>query len=94
MSVVKLESIAPIFAVRDLAEALEFYKDALGFELAWGWGTPPDIAAVCRDHVQITLTSRPDDQLRAASTVYLRVSDVDSYCAQIEAVADASQAAG
>jgi uncharacterized glyoxalase superfamily protein PhnB len=83
VSMLKLESIAPIFAVRDLAEALAFYKDALGFELARVWGTPPDIAAVCRDNVEITLTSRPEAQPRAASSVYLRVSDVDSYCAQM-----------
>ncbi len=82
MSSVKLESISPIFAVRDLTEALGFYKDALGFELAWVWGTSPDIAPVCRDNVEITLTSRPEAQPRPAANVYLRVSDVEARCAQ------------
>ena len=85
MSAVKLELISPIFAVHDLSEALKFYQSKLGFDLAWSWGTPPDIAAVCRDSVEITLTSRPDAQPRAASKVYLRVSGVDAYYTQIVA---------
>jgi len=84
VSSVRLELISPIFAVHDLTAALQFYQHSLGFDLAWSWGTPPDIAAVCRDNVEITLTSRPDDQ-RAASSVYLRVSGVDAYFAQMVA---------
>jgi hypothetical protein len=30
----KLESIAPTFPARDLAEALHFCRDTLGFEIA------------------------------------------------------------
>ena len=85
MSSVKLELISPIFAVHDLTAALQFYQRSLGFDLAWSWGTPPDIAAVCRDNVEITLTSRPDDQRRGASSVYLRVSGIDAYFAQMVA---------
>ena len=54
----KLESVSPILSVNDLTQSLDFYWYVLGFDLAWSWGEPPDIAAVCRDGVEITLTQR------------------------------------
>lgn len=84
MTSVKLESISPIFTVHDLSQALEFYQHRLGFDLAWSWGTPPEIAAVCRDNVEITLAQRQDARPSGPSRVYLCVSDVDAYYVQIE----------
>ncbi len=79
----KLEMISPIFAVHHLSEAVDFYRVALGFDVAWSWGAPPDIAAVCRDDVEITLVSRPDARPPGASRAYLRITDVDAYYHQI-----------
>jgi uncharacterized glyoxalase superfamily protein PhnB len=38
MTATKFESVAPILAVDDLHRALAFYRDLLGFDLAWCWG--------------------------------------------------------
>lgn len=79
----KIETISPILSVNDLAESMDFYRDSLGFELAWSWGDPPDIAAVCRDGVEITLTRRPGAKPAGAAHIYLGVSRVDDYHASL-----------
>jgi hypothetical protein len=50
--------------------SLDFYWYVLGFDLAWSWGEPPDIAAVCRDGVEITLTQRAGAKPVGAAHVY------------------------
>lgn len=79
----KIESVSPILSVDDLAQSIDFYRRALGFELAWSWGEPADIAAVRRDGVEITLTQRSEAKPVGASHVYLGVSDVDTYHASL-----------
>lgn len=50
----KLGSIAPCFIVKDLSRAISFYKESLGFELAFaGPEDDPYIAIVRRDDIQI-----------------------------------------
>lgn len=75
----KIESVSPILSVNDLEKSIDFYRHALGFDLAWSWGEPPDIAAVCRDGVEITLTRRAGAKPAGAAHVYLGVSGIDGY---------------
>ena len=75
----KFESVSPIFSVADLHQSLDFYRNVLGFDVAWSWGDPPDIAAVCRDCVEITLIQRAGASPAGASHIYLRVSEIDAY---------------
>ena len=75
----KIESVSPIFSVNHLAESIAFYCTTLGFDLAWSWGEPSDIAAVCRDGVEITLTQRVGAKPAGASHVYLSIAGVDDY---------------
>lgn len=75
----KIESVSPILSVNDLEKSIDFYRHALGFDLAWSWGEPPDIAAVCRDGVEITLTQRAGAKPAGAAHVYLGVSGIDGY---------------
>ncbi|MGS7839877.1 glyoxalase superfamily protein [Stenotrophomonas maltophilia] len=75
----KIESISPILSVDHLAESIAFYRSVLGFELAWSWGDPADIAAVCRDGVEITLTQQADSKPAGAAHVYLGISGIDDY---------------
>lgn len=84
MESVKLESVSPILTVRDLPQALEFYQRVLGFDLAWSWGEPADIAAVCRGNVEITLTQRADAKPAGSAHIYLGISGIDAYYSQIE----------
>jgi catechol 2,3-dioxygenase-like lactoylglutathione lyase family enzyme len=65
----KLESVSPILSVNDLTQSLDFYWYVLGFDLAWSWGEPPDIAAVCRDGVEI-ITQRAGAKPVGAAHVY------------------------
>jgi catechol 2,3-dioxygenase-like lactoylglutathione lyase family enzyme len=84
MEPVNFNSVSPILRVNDLSQALEFYQRTLGFDLAWSWGTPPEIAAVCRDSIEITLTQRADAKPVGASHIYLGISGIDAYYAQME----------
>lgn len=74
----KFESVSPIFSVTDLPQSIDFYRRVLGFGIAWSWGDPPDIAAVCRDSVEITLIQRAGASPAGASHIYLRVSEIDT----------------
>lgn len=52
----RLTSIAPFFIVRDVAPAIAFYRDRLGFELTFlGPEDDPYFAIVERDEVSIML---------------------------------------
>ncbi|WP_395024906.1 VOC family protein [Comamonas odontotermitis] len=75
----KFESVSPIFSVTDLQQSMDFYRDVLGFDIAWSWGDPPDIAAVCRDCVEITLIQRAGASPAGASHASFRVSEVEAY---------------
>lgn len=75
----KIESISPILSVTDLARSIDFYRHTLGFDLAWSWGDPPDIAAVCRDNVEIMIIQRADAKPAGASHISLGVSGIDAY---------------
>ncbi|WP_101924983.1 MULTISPECIES: VOC family protein [Luteimonas] len=74
-----VQSVAPMLSVHDMTETLVFYQQILGFELAWSWGAPPEIAAVCCGDAEITLTARRDAKPVGASHIYLRVVGVDRY---------------
>jgi len=55
---------AAVFVVRDIAASLAYFRDALGFDIAFTWGEPTFYAGVCRGKVTIHLqaasqTSRP-----------------------------------
>lgn len=80
----KFESISPILSVADLPQAIAFFRDALGFDLAWSWGTPPDIAAVCQGDVEISLTCQPSAKPVGASHIYLRTTDAHASYARAQ----------
>ncbi|MBX3726796.1 MAG: VOC family protein [Xanthomonadales bacterium] len=81
----KIESVSPVLSVGDLVESMDFYRHLLGFDLAWSWGDPADIAAVCRDGVEITLTQRPGGKPAGASHIHLVVTGIDAYHASLVA---------
>lgn len=79
----KITSVSPILSVTDLANSIDFYRHDLGFDLAWSWGNPPDIAAVCRDGVEIMLIQRAGAKPPGASHISLVASDMDAYYARL-----------
>ena len=45
----------PVFAVRDLDEAIDYYCEKLGFSVTWTWGDPMSRAGVSLNAVEIQL---------------------------------------
>ena len=84
MAHVQFHSVSPFLATEDLPTTLAFYLDRLGFSLAWEWGEPTELAAVCRDEVELTLASRADTKPGGISRLYLHIDGVDSYHAQLQ----------
>jgi uncharacterized glyoxalase superfamily protein PhnB len=79
----RLDSAVPIFAVADLAKALEYYERVLAFDIAWQWGSPPNLANVCRDHVSINLSVAAGTP--TVSRVYVQMGGVDAYYERVTA---------
>ena len=50
----KLLSAIPVMPVRDVAKALAFWKDTMGFQV-WGWEDPPIYGGVHKDGVEFRL---------------------------------------
>jgi catechol 2,3-dioxygenase-like lactoylglutathione lyase family enzyme len=74
-----IKGAATIFAVRDMAAALAFYRNGLGFSVSFEWGNPTYYACLCRDDVDLHLiaasaTQRSPDQ----GAICLFVADVDA----------------
>lgn len=84
MTTARFISVSPFLATEDVPSALAFYQDTLGFALAWEWGSPVEMAAVCRDAVEITLTSRPDARPPGISRLYVAITGIDQYYAGLQ----------
>lgn len=68
----------PIFTVRDLVAALDYYERVLGFTVGWKSGDPPRLASVCRDRVEVNLAQSGEPTI-AISKVYVQMSGVEQY---------------
>jgi catechol 2,3-dioxygenase-like lactoylglutathione lyase family enzyme len=65
----------PNLTVADIAAAVAFYTEKLGFTLSFTWGEPPQMAGVMLDQVQVFLNrGTPNSQ---GSSVYFPVGDAD-----------------
>lgn len=69
----------PVFAVRDLAEALDFYRKKLGFHVSWTWGEPMVRAGVAIDDVELQLDQAGLGAPPGQSVVYCHMTGVESY---------------
>lgn len=70
--------VFPVFAVRDLDEALKFYVERLGFVVAWKWGEPVHRAGVALGEIEIQLDS-VSAGTSGSSVVYVHMDDVGAY---------------
>lgn len=73
----KLEAVAPVFLVKDVRRAAEYYRDRLGFELGDYFGEPPEFTIVRRDAVRIAM--RRADRGRVNSNRALKPEAIDAY---------------
>lgn len=77
-SAFRFQAVSPILSVNDVDEAIAFYRDRLGFALAWAWGEPVEVAAVGRDGIELTLSRRADAKPVGAAHFYLTLIGVDA----------------
>jgi uncharacterized glyoxalase superfamily protein PhnB len=75
-SSVECDQLHPILAVADLAAAIAFYTQKLGFELGFTWGDPPRTAGVNIGQVSVHL--RQGRPTPSGLSVYFTVDDVDA----------------
>jgi uncharacterized glyoxalase superfamily protein PhnB len=75
----KMQSLTPMLWVKDLEEAIRFYRDILGFacvKQVEGW------ACLKKDAVEIMLSlpneHEPFDRLQCTGSFYFRCDDVDA----------------
>jgi uncharacterized glyoxalase superfamily protein PhnB len=71
--------MSPVFAVRDMGEALTFYVSQLEFDLSWQWGEPVTRAGVFRDGFEIQLVCDPDLEASAPAFVYCHMTGMEDY---------------
>ena len=89
---VQIFGATPIFHVPDGQKAAEYYKDVLGFTLAWGMDDPLTFCKMEHGHVSIFLFQTPDEAsntYRAGlspkfADLYIFVSDVDAIYAALK----------
>jgi uncharacterized glyoxalase superfamily protein PhnB len=75
----RVTTVFPVFAVRNLQDALEYYRDKLGFTIAWTWGDPVSRAGVVLDDIEIQLEGGGPGAPAGPSVVYCHMTGVDEY---------------
>lgn len=75
----EVTKLNPVFAVRDLREAIDYYCDKLGFTVRWEWGEPPTRAGVSLSEVEIQLDVADMGAPAGPSVVYCHMTGVEEY---------------
>jgi len=88
----KPEGIAPLFLVKDVVRAAEYYRDQLGFEIGRYFLDPPVFVVVRREKIAIMLSLTKDAHggsntvwKRESFDAYIWVENADDVHAQIKA---------
>jgi catechol 2,3-dioxygenase-like lactoylglutathione lyase family enzyme len=74
---IECEQIHPGLAVSDIAAALEFYSQKLGFQPAFTWGEPPTFAGVNIGRRQMFLAKGTPTPSTETGAIYFLVGDAD-----------------
>jgi len=78
-----LTGAATVLAVGDIAESLAYYRDALGFAVAFEYGQPTFYVCLCRDDVQVHLIAASETRrLPGNGGLAVFVDDVDALHAE------------
>jgi len=87
----KPEGIAPLFLVKDVVRAAEYYRDKLGFEIGPYFLDPPVFVIVQRGKIAIMLSLTKDAHggsntvwKRESFDAYIWVDDVDALYAELQ----------
>jgi catechol 2,3-dioxygenase-like lactoylglutathione lyase family enzyme len=75
---------ATVLVVGDLAKSLEYYRNALGFDVTFQYGSPAFYACLCRDEVAVHLIAAHETKrLPGHGAVCVFVKDVDAVHAEL-----------
>jgi predicted enzyme related to lactoylglutathione lyase len=77
-----LERAIPVFEVDDIAAAVNFYRNVLGFAEGWSRGSPPTLVQIARDDIEVHLSRRSGSAVASCSFL---VQGVDAYFAEVRA---------
>jgi uncharacterized glyoxalase superfamily protein PhnB len=76
---VRLDGFSAVFTVADVATALAFYRDRLGFAVQFAMGDPPSYAIVERDRVSLHLMPAAQEaRALGLSSIYVYTRAVDA----------------
>ncbi len=76
---VQATKLFPVFAVRNVEEAMVYYRDRLGFTVAWTWGSPISRAGVALDGIEIQLDELEPGEAASSSMAYCHLQGVDAF---------------
>jgi catechol 2,3-dioxygenase-like lactoylglutathione lyase family enzyme len=80
----KMAGAATVFVVSDIARSIEHYRDAIGFTVAFEYGTPTFYAGLCRDEVELHLiAAHRTSRLAGNGGICIFVDDVDAVYAEL-----------
>ena len=75
---------ATVLAVRDIAASLAYYRDALGFAVAFEYGEPTFYACLCRDEAALHLIAADKTERQPGhGALCVFVEDVDALHAEL-----------
>jgi len=77
---------AAVFTVRDIAASRDHFRDVLGFDITFEWGTPLHYICMCRDEVQLHLLSAGGTKRQPGNNgLCIFVRDVDAVYEELKA---------
>lgn len=77
----ELSNAIPILHVRSFRGAAAYYREVLGFQVLWDWGSPPDFGAVRRGDATLFLCQGCTSPPGAWTMIFAR--DVDKLHAEL-----------
>lgn len=89
LETVKFDASVPVFAVPDVVQTAEYYRDVLGFQINGYFGEPPVFGIVWRDHLELFFGKSCDNVPHKPQTVggldaYFRVRGVRQLALELE----------
>jgi uncharacterized glyoxalase superfamily protein PhnB len=77
---------ATVLTVRDIAASIGYFRDALGFAVAFEYGEPTFYAGLCRDEVELHLIAANQTKRQPGhGAITIFVEDVDALHAELVA---------
>jgi uncharacterized glyoxalase superfamily protein PhnB len=82
----KLVASAPVFVVKNVPDAIAYYRDRLGFDESFRYGDPVFYGGVCRGDVTIHLQAANATKRQPGhNAINIFVSDVDAIYDELKA---------